>query len=113
MLDLEVTTTPEMVVVALVGELDISSAPRVEKELGIVEAAAPATIVLDLSQLEFMDSTGLRIVVSGDARARQRGGRFVVVRGPEPVQRIFRITRLDDRLDLVGGLDEVGSAPSS
>jgi anti-anti-sigma factor len=48
-----------------------------------------------------MDSTGLRIVVSADARARENGRRLVVVRGPEAVQRIFRMTRLDERLEMV------------
>ena len=108
MLDLEIQDRPGMVVLALTGELDISSAPRVEKELARLEAPGPQTLVFDLSRLEFMDSTGLRIVVSGDARARQRGGRFAVVRGPEPVQRIFRITRLDERLDMVDTLGDVG-----
>ena len=107
MLDLEVNERDDMVVVSLTGELDISSAPRVEKELARVEAGHPETVVFDLSKLEFMDSTGLRIVVSGDARARHRGGRFAVVRGPEAVQRIFRITRLDERLDMVDTLAAV------
>jgi anti-sigma B factor antagonist len=110
MLDLEIHDSPDMVVLALRGELDISSAPRVEKELARLEAPGPPTLVFDLSHLEFMDSTGLRIVVSGDARARQRGGRFAVVRGPEAVQRIFRITRLDERLDMVDSLGDVDAA---
>lgn len=110
MLDLEIHDNPDMVVLSLRGELDISSAPRVEKELSRLEAPGPATLVFDLTELEFMDSTGLRIVVSGDARARQRGGRFAVVRGPEAVQRIFRITRLDERLDMVDSLGDVDSA---
>lgn len=110
MLDLEIHDNPDMVVLSLRGELDISSAPRVEKELSRLEAPGPATLVFDLTELEFMDSTGLRIVVSGDARARQRGGRFAVVRGPEAVQRIFRITRLDERLDMVDSLADVDSA---
>jgi anti-sigma B factor antagonist len=48
-----------------------------------------------------MDSTGLRLIVSADARAREQGRRLAVVRGPEAVQRIFRVTRLEDRLDMV------------
>jgi len=100
---LEVNTHEEAgsVRLALTGELDISSAPRVEEELTRTEADAPGVVVLDLRGLAFMDSTGLRLIVSADARAREQGRRLVVVRGPEAVQRIFRVTRLDERLDMV------------
>lgn len=95
------------------GELDISSAARVEMELSRIEEDAPPVLVLDLSALDFMDSTGLRLVVGADHRARARGGRLAVVRGREAVQRIFRITRLEDRLDMVASADEAGVAPAS
>jgi anti-sigma B factor antagonist len=102
----------ESVVVTFAGELDISSTARVENELARVEEGAPPVIVLDLSALDFMDSTGLRLVVGADHRARARGGRLAVVRGREAVQRIFRITRLEDRLDMVASADEAVAAPS-
>jgi anti-sigma B factor antagonist len=100
---LEVETSEEngAVRISLSGELDISTAPRVEEELERVEPTSPAVVVLDLRGLAFMDSTGLRLVVSADARAREQGRRLAVVRGPETVQRIFRVTRLEERLDMV------------
>jgi anti-sigma B factor antagonist len=87
--------------VALRGELDLSSAPKLEEELDRVEAAAPETIVVDLSKLVFLDSTGLRCLVTADERARAAGRRVVIVRGPDPVQRVFSITRLEERLEIV------------
>lgn len=90
-----------LVHVALVGELDLSSVAKVQEELRRVEAAAPATLVVDLSKLTFLDSTGLRCIVTADERARSEGRRIVIVRGPDPVQRVFSITRLDDRLEMV------------
>lgn len=92
---------------SLRGELDLSSVDRVEKELAEVEAAAPETIVLDLSELSFLDSTGLRLIVTADQRARRAGRRLAIVRGPETVQRVFTITRLEERLDMV---DEASQA---
>jgi anti-anti-sigma factor len=86
---------------AMDGELDIAGAPRVERELERLEAEEPETLVLDLRRLAFMDSTGLRLVVAADARAREQGRRLVVVRGPEAVQRIFHMTRLDERREIV------------
>jgi anti-sigma B factor antagonist len=90
-----------LVHVALVGELDLSSVTKVQDELRRVEASAPPTLVVDLSKLTFLDSTGLRCIVTADERARSEGRRIVVVRGPDPVQRVFSITRLDDRLEMV------------
>jgi anti-anti-sigma factor len=100
---LEVTTQDSggQVTVSLKGELDLSSVGKVEEELARVEATGPSLLVLDLSQLSFLDSTGLRAVVTADERARSNGRRLVIVRGPDPVQRVFAITRLEDRLEMV------------
>jgi anti-sigma B factor antagonist len=106
LLDLSARENGATTVLAMAGELDISSAVRVEQEISKAEERKPAALVLDLSGLEFMDSTGLRIVVSADARARERGTRFAVVRGPDAVQRIFRITRLDERLEMLDSADQ-------
>jgi anti-sigma B factor antagonist len=100
LLDLQTETQGDAVRIALTGELDISTAPRVEEELRRVEEDQPAVIVLDLRELEFMDSTGLRVIVSADARARDDSRSLRLVRGPEAVQRIFRVTRLDERLEI-------------
>ena len=95
-----------LVHVALAGELDLSTVAKVQEELRRVEANAPATLVVDLSKLTFLDSTGLRCIVTADERARGEGRRIVIVRGPDAVQRVFTITKLDDRLEMV---DDVGS----
>lgn len=100
---LDVTTQDSggQVTISLKGELDLSSVGKVQEELRRVEAEAPAVLVLDLSDLTFLDSTGLRTVVTADERARENGRRFVVVRGPDAVQRVFAITRLEERLEMV------------
>jgi anti-anti-sigma factor len=100
---LEVTTEDRdgLVHVGLVGELDLSTVAKVQDELRRVEESAPATVVIDLSKLRFLDSTGLRCIVTADERAREEGRRMVIVRGPDPVQRVFAITRLEERLEMV------------
>jgi anti-sigma B factor antagonist len=90
-----------LVHVALVGELDLSTVAKVQEELRRIEVNSPATLVVDLSKLTFLDSTGLRCIVTADERAREEGRRIVIVRGPDAVQRVFAITRLDDRLEMV------------
>ena len=96
-----------LVRVALVGELDLSTVAKVQEELRRVEASAPATLVVDLSKLSFLDSTGLRCIVTADERARAEGRRIVIVRGPDAVQRVFAITRLEERLEMVDDVNSV------
>ena len=95
--------------VTLRGELDLSTVSRVQDELQHVESSGPHTVVLDLSGLSFLDSTGLRCVVSANERATTEGRRFVLVKGPESVQRVFAITRLDERLEMVDDVSAVAS----
>ena len=92
---------------ALIGELDLSTVEQVEEELRKVENGGAETVVLDLSSLSFLDSTGLRTIVTADQRARKSGRRLAIVRGPNTVHRVFTITRLDERLDMVEGADDV------
>jgi anti-sigma B factor antagonist len=104
---------PGVVVVAFTGELDISRADEVELELESVEADGPDILVLDLRRLEFLDSTGLRLLLGADTRARRAGRRLVIIPGPEKVQRVFRITLLDRRFDFVDSLEDVGGRRES
>jgi len=104
-LDVRTEDRDGLVHVSLVGELDLSTVAKVQEELRRVEASAPTTLVMDLSKLTFLDSTGLRCIVTADERARDEGRRMVIVRGPDAVQRVFSITKLDDRLDMVDDAD--------
>ena len=100
---LEVETVEDGGLVKLVlrGELDLSTVAKVEEELRRAEAAEPPVLVMDLAGLTFLDSTGLRLIVTADQRARDQGRRLTVVKGPDTVQRVFSITRLDERLEMV------------
>ena len=82
-LDTRVTTNGSTVTVAFSGELDISRAEEVERELERIEAEGPDLIVFDLRDLEFLDSTGLRLILGADSRGRREGRRVVIVPGPE------------------------------
>jgi anti-sigma B factor antagonist len=106
-LEIETGSRDGLVHVTLRGELDLSSVNKVQEELRRVEADAPPVVVLDLSKLTFLDSTGLRCLVTADQRARDDGRRVVLVRGPDPVQRVFTITRLEERLEMVDDVSAV------
>ena len=83
-------------IIELTGELDLDGAPRLEEALREAEAGDAASIVVDLGGLEFIDSTGLRLLVM--AAERSADGRFSLLRGPKQVHRVFEITDLVDRL---------------
>jgi anti-anti-sigma factor len=87
-------------IVAASGDLDLSTAPDLERSLLGVQSDA-RRVVLDLRGVSFMDSSGLRVILAADARARASGGRFVIVRGPPGVHRVFELTLLDRRLEFV------------
>lgn len=107
-LDVETEDRNGLVHVTLKGELDLSTVAKVQDELRRVEQDEPPVMVLDLSRLTFLDSTGLRCLVTADERGREAGRRVVIVRGPEPVQRVFTITRLEERLEMVDDASAVG-----
>jgi anti-sigma B factor antagonist len=109
-LDVNTIDRPDCVHVELAGELDLATAPKLEDELRRVEGANPQLIALDLRPLTFMDSSGLRALLAADARAKDAGRRLVLVRGDERVQRVLRITRLDERLEIVDDVDAVAGA---
>ncbi len=97
-------------VVALSGEVDISSAPVAERELRRAEESHDR-VVLDLSEVRFMDSTGLQMVLAGHRRLQERGGSLLVVPGQRQVRRLFELTQMDARLHLVEApLDSVSDA---
>jgi anti-sigma B factor antagonist len=97
-------------VVAPTGELDLSGAAVLEIEIERLEQEPGLRVlVLDLRGLEFMDSSGLRLVVLTDRRAREAGRRFALVPGSDTVQRVFEITRMSERLDFVADPGDAGA----
>jgi anti-anti-sigma factor len=74
------------------GELDIVTVPVLEAHLSEFVSAGFTHLVLDLRELCFLDSTGLRLILDWDARSRADGVAFSLVAGPPTVQRVFDIT---------------------
>jgi anti-sigma B factor antagonist len=98
------------VVIGVSGELDLASSPALEHELEQGAARGVELVIVDLRQLEFMDSTGLSVLVRAHQRATEQGQRFGVVKGPQQVQRLLSLTGVADRLTLADSPDELLSA---
>ena len=98
-LDVEVAEADQGVVLALAGELDVATVVDAEEAL---EGVAPEhRLVVDLRGLRFMDSTGVRLLMTLDLRARREGWTLVVVQGSGVVAELVRLTRLADRVHVV------------
>jgi len=87
--------------VVITGELDISTVPSFNKQLSDLETSSAPKLILDLSGITFMDSTGLSAVLVSEMQARMRGQRFVVVAGPPHVHELFKLTGVDNFLEVV------------
>lgn len=92
-------------VVAVTGELDLAVAGRLDSELEQLGVAPSGTLVIDLSGLEFMDSSGLRVLVRAHQRSEEQGFRLVLVRGPEPIQRVLNLTGVDEQFEIVSSIE--------
>jgi anti-sigma B factor antagonist len=77
---------------AVEGEIDIATSPRLIAALNEADTDPAAGVVVDLTAVEFMDSTGLALLVRAQRRMRKRGRGFAVVCPDGPVRRIFEIT---------------------
>jgi anti-sigma B factor antagonist len=106
---IDVRLTDGVAHVVLSGELDIATHGDAEATLREVQESGVSVIVLDLRGLSFMDSTGLRLLVQADSRARDLGQRLAIVRGPDAVHRVLEITGLDTKLDLIDDPAEVAA----
>ena len=85
--------------VKVFGEFDMTGVLRLEPDLGrLVDREELERLVLDLSGLEFIDSTALGVVIDLDRRARQGEFELSIVPGPRHVQRVFEVTKLSETL---------------
>jgi anti-sigma B factor antagonist len=94
-------------VIAVAGELDLASGPELEAELHEISADTTELLIVDLRELEFMDSTGLSIIVRAHQRLTGEGCQVGLVKGSPQVQRLLDLTGVADRIALVSRPEEL------
>jgi anti-sigma B factor antagonist len=94
-------SSPGTVEVVLTGELDIATLDDAQRQVEAAEATAPELLVVDLSRLTFVDSSGIRLALLADDRARAAGRRVAVRLGAGHAFRVFQALGLLDKLDVV------------
>jgi anti-sigma B factor antagonist len=84
-----------------IGELDLATVPILDAELAALRNAGFRRLILDLSRLEFIDSTGLRCILECDAEARRDGFTIALIPGPQAVERVFELTNTRSHLPFI------------
>ena len=106
-------------VISLRGELDVSTVPALAEPLRKAIAAGKTAVAIDLSELTFLDSTGLMVLLNGLRRVMRQGGRLAIACTNPTVLRLFEITGTESTFTIVDSRDaalayvrEDGSEPS-
>ena len=98
------------ILVAIEGDVDLATASIVEDELRRAERSE-ALVVVDLRDISFMDSTGIRMLISADRRMREQGGLLQITHVPPQVHRLFELVGITDHLAIQAVAGEGGSVP--
>ena len=104
-LSLSTRTVADTTVLEVGGEVDVYTAPRLRERLVELVDSGARSVIVDLRQVEFLDSTGLGVLVGALKRLRAVGGTLALACGHERLLKIFRITALDRVFSLYDTVD--------
>jgi anti-anti-sigma factor len=91
----DVERKPHAIRLRLAGELDLASAPRLEHQLEELLGDDIRRVTIDLRDLQFLDSAGLRALLVAHRRLTESGRELLLGPGPQAVQRLFELTGSD------------------
>lgn len=111
-LSLQTRTVADQTVLEVGGEIDVYTAPRLKERLLELVADGTRQILVDLEAVEFLDSTGLGVLVGGLRRVRAQGGHLALVCTQERILKIFRITGLASFFDIHPSVEAAAGAAS-
>lgn len=103
-------TEGDFTVLDVHGEVDVYSAPALDGHITSTISAGQPRIVVNLTDVDFLDSTGLSALIRGLKHAREADGTLRVVASTEKIIKVFRITGLADPLGLAATVDEAVGA---
>ena len=86
--------------VSLAGEVDLSRFEEIDQALAEAEASAPATLEIDVSEVSFMDSQGLRLLLRARERAAAKDRRLTLVDPSPAVRHLLELSGLNDEFDI-------------
>ncbi|HEY3192819.1 MAG TPA: STAS domain-containing protein [Solirubrobacterales bacterium] len=105
--DLQIETEGSSALVRIRGDLDLQVVDQVADALARIESDEPELLVIDLSRLSFMDSSGMGVIAAAHIRAVDAGRRFAIVIPPAGVRQAFERTKLDEVITTTDDLANV------
>ena len=108
-LEIQTENIHDGVILRPLGEIDLSCAATLRQQLGQVQAGRPARLVVDLSGVPYMDSSGVATLVEAMQIARRTGSKLVLAALQDKVRSIFEIARLDMVFSIVNTVDDATS----
>jgi len=112
-LQIDVERHDDRTVLSPHGEIDFATAPALNESLTETLLAGGVHVVVDLLDVEFIESTGLGTLIGGRRRALALNGSFALVCVDEPILKVFRVTGLDQVFSIFGSVAEALSAERS
>jgi anti-sigma B factor antagonist len=110
--DLDTTARNGYVVVSVWGEIDVYTAPQLRERLIELNDQEYYRIVVDLSGVEFLDSTGLGVLVGGLKRSRGHDGDLALVCSHPRIMKVFEVTGLNKVFSIADSVEAAVAAPS-
>ncbi|MCC6483440.1 MAG: STAS domain-containing protein [Armatimonadetes bacterium] len=98
--------SPAIGLVSVTGEIDVYTSPRVRSAMLEHFEAGCTSLVVDLSSVDYLDSSGLGILVAGLKRARELGGEVLLVTTKPRIMRVLEVTGLDKVFNISATMDE-------
>ena len=94
----ETARNDDRLAIIATGELDMSTADKLDDAVRAAETTDAKRIIIDLSEVTFMDSSGLKLLLEANARSQANSNRLRLIRGPRRVQRVFEMTKTEEKL---------------
>jgi anti-sigma B factor antagonist len=82
-------------VISVTGEIDLYTAPKLQAELVAVLSGSPARLIVDMSGVEFCDSTGINVLLAAHRQARERGGELQLAGPGSATRKVLQVTGLE------------------
>lgn len=100
------TLDEELPIIALEGEVDVYTAPQLKQQMISLLESGATEMIVDLTKVDYLDSTALGVLIGGLKRMRERDGNMVLICPSPRIRRVFEITGLDKIFDIYNTEDE-------
>ncbi|MFN2589358.1 MAG: STAS domain-containing protein [Actinomycetota bacterium] len=112
-LDVETSQVGGASVLTLRGEIDVYTAPRLRQAIIDLVDGGADNIIVDMGAVDFLDSTGLGVLVGGLKRVKVKEGSLSIVTSQDKILKIFDITGLNKVFPIHDSVDAAAAAPAS